>query len=107
MGWSYRKSFGSGPFRVNFSKTGISYSVGVKGARMNVGPKGTYVNLSSHGISYRRKISGSDAAPSPAVPENRVLIPSVYESVHNISSAAIEQLTDTDSKDFIQELSEK
>lgn|GEM_PF-1905766 len=26
MGWSYRKSFGSGPFRINFSKSGISYS---------------------------------------------------------------------------------
>jgi hypothetical protein len=44
MSWSYRKSFGSGLFRVNFSKSGVSYSVGVKGARVNIGPKGTYVN---------------------------------------------------------------
>lgn len=111
MGWSYRKSFGSGPFRINFSKSGISYSVGVKGARMNFGPKGTYVNLSSQGISYRKKISGgTGAGPGsvvPAVPGHPVMLPAAHEPVHNIASAAVEQLTDTDSKDFIRELTEK
>jgi hypothetical protein len=108
MGWSYRKSFGSGPFRVNFSKSGISYSVGVKGARVNVGPRGTYVNLSSHGISYRRKIHGANQ-PVPqwtpqTIPQN---FPTAIEESHNIASADIDQLTDTDSKDFILELTEK
>lgn len=111
MGWSYRKSFGSGPFRVNFSKSGVSYSVGVKGARVNFGPKGTYVNLSSHGISYRKKISGTPGAgqhpASPTVPGQPVLLPDVYGPVHNIASAAVGQLTDTDSLEFVQELSEK
>jgi hypothetical protein len=74
MGWSYRKSFGSGPFRVNFSKRGISYSVGVKGARMNFGPRGTYVNLSSHGIKYRRKLQGTGQAHQPyAQPDMQTL----------------------------------
>lgn len=105
MGWSYRKSFGSGPFRINLSKGGISYSVGVKGARVSVGPRGTYVNLSSHGISYRQKISGGAASPSPAVPQ---MSPAIYTGgVHNIASADIEQLSDTDSKAFINELTEK
>lgn len=104
MGWSYRKSFGSGPFRINFSRSGISYSVGVKGARVNVGPKGTYVNLSSHGISYRRKISGGAVPAQHPVPQYS---PIVTELVHNIASADIGQLTDTDSKDFIAELTQK
>ena len=105
MGWSYRKSFGSGPFRINFSKSGISYSVGVKGARVSMGPRGTYVNLSSHGISYRQKISGGAASPSPAVPQ---MSPAIYTGdVHNIASADIAQLSDTDSKAFINELAEK
>jgi hypothetical protein len=105
MGWSYRKSFGSGPFRINFSKSGISYSVGVRGARVSVGPRGTYVNLSSHGISYRQKISGG-ATPSPSTLPR--IMPTVSaEEVHNIASAGIEQLTDTDSKAFITELTEK
>lgn len=108
MGWSYRKSFGSGPFRINFSKSGISYSVGVKGARVNSGPRGTYVNLSSHGISYRRKIQGANQpVPHPLVPTNPQAFPAIIEEAHNIASANIHQLTDTDSKDFIRELTEK
>ncbi len=107
MGWSYRKSFGSGPFRVNFSKSGISYSVGVKGARMNFGPRGTYVNLSSHGISYRRKIQGAGQSLQPYAQPAMQTLPVTTEPVHNIASANIEQLTDTDSKDFISELTQK
>jgi hypothetical protein len=107
MGWSYRKSFGSGPFRVNFSKRGISYSVGVKGARMNFGPRGTYVNLSSHGITYRRKLQGAGQALQPYGQPAMQSLPVATEPVHNIASANIEQLTDTDSKDFISELTEK
>jgi Protein of unknown function (DUF4236) len=34
VGFSYRKSFKAGPFRVTTSKSGISYSAGVKGARI-------------------------------------------------------------------------
>lgn len=105
MGWSYRKSFGSGPFRINFSKSGISYSVGMKGARVNVDPRGTYVNLSSHGISYRRKIGDAQHHPAP-VPQ-RTFNPVLYQEPHNISSADIGQLTDTDSKDFVSELTKK
>lgn len=104
MGWSYRKSFGSGPFRVNFSKSGISYSVGVKGARINVGPRGTYVNLSAHGISYRRKVSGTAVLSPDFMPQP---VPFTVEEVHNIASADIGQLTDTDSKEFITELTQK
>jgi len=108
MGWSYRKSVGSGPFRVNFSKSGISYSVGVKGARVNIGPRGTHVNLSSNGISYRRKIPGTNqpASHSPVhSPVQSFHFP--IEQGHHIASADIYQLTDTDSKDFIDELTNK
>jgi len=102
MGWSYRKSFGSGPFRVNFSKSGISYSVGVKGARVNVGPRGTFVHLSSHGISYRKKIG-----TAPVSSRQQANLPRAFEPGHHIASAAVEQLTDSDSKAFIDELTQK
>lgn len=108
MGWSYRKSFRSGPFRINFSKSGISYSVGVKGARVNFGPGGTYVSLSSHGISYRKKIDGAHRQPHDTpthLPSPSYSLP--VEQEHTIASGAIEQLTDTDSRDFIEQLSKK
>lgn len=103
MGWSYRKSFGSGPFRINFSKSGVSYSVGVKGARINVGPRGTYVNLSANGISYRKKINTNAPANEP------LPYPSLRSEPtgHTIMSAEIEQLSDSDSTAFIAELTEK
>lgn len=108
MGWSYRKSFRSGPFRVNFSKRGISYSIGVKGARVNIGPRGTYVSLSSHGINYRRKIQSDGQPALKLIPQvHPQTFPVVMEEAHNISSADIHDLTDTDSKDFIRELTEK
>jgi hypothetical protein len=107
MGWSYRKSFSAGPFRINVSPSGISYSAGITGARVHVGPKGTYVHLSAHGVSYRRKISGTGSPVAYHQPIDANLVPDFDSSVHQIASASIEQLTDTDSIDFIQELSEK
>ena len=59
MGWYFRKSKSVGPFRVNFSKSGMSFSTGVKGARMTFGPRGTYVNVGSNGIYYRKKLGSS------------------------------------------------
>ena len=59
MGWYFRKSKSVGPFRVNFSKSGMSFSTGVKGARMSFGPKGTFVNVGGNGIYYRKKLGSS------------------------------------------------
>lgn len=104
MGLSFRKSFGSGPFRINLSKCGVSCSVGVKGARVNFGPRRTYINLSSYGISYQHKLS----APPSSIPEpNHQLIPAAFGESNSIASAQIGQLTDMDSKDFIAELTKK
>lgn len=42
MGWRYRKSLNLGKhFRINFSKSGIGYSYGVKGYRVSKTAKGT------------------------------------------------------------------
>lgn len=41
MGWRYRKSVKAGPFRLNFSKSGIGYSVGNKHYRVTKTAKGT------------------------------------------------------------------
>jgi len=105
MGWSYRKSFGVSPFRINLSKRGISYSLGFKGARVNISSRGTYVSLSSHGITYRQKISG------PAVPVRHAGSPMPPLPLHgfadNIASAGVDQLTDADSQTFITELNQK
>lgn len=104
MALSFRKSFGNSLFRVNISKSGLSYSTGIKGARINTGPRGTYVTFSAYGLQYRKKIAPSTVSPNPSP---QVQLPPIYNGVHTITSADIDNLTDTDSKDFIRELTEK
>ena len=55
MGWRFHKSVNFGSFRVNFSKSGIGYSVGVPGFRYTVmanGKERVTVSLPGTGISY-------------------------------------------------------
>lgn len=59
MGFYFRKSKKFGPFRLNFSKSGIGASFGVKGARVSSGPSGTYVHVGTNGFYYKQKINNS------------------------------------------------
>ncbi|AXG97769.1 DUF4236 domain-containing protein [Clostridium botulinum] len=55
MGFRFRKSVKIGPFRINFSKTGVGYSVGSKGYRVTKRADGriqeTY-SVPGTGVSY-------------------------------------------------------
>lgn len=62
-GWSYRKRVKIAPgVTLNFSKNGVSTSVGPKGARLSFGPNGTYLNTSipGTGLYRRQKIGGGN-----------------------------------------------
>lgn len=56
MGWYIRKGINFGPFRLNLSKSGLGASVGVKGARVSVGPRGSFIHLGRYGVYYRERI---------------------------------------------------
>lgn len=60
MGISYRKSVKAGPFRLNFSKSGLGVSTGIKGLRVGVNAKGqSYVGGGVAGFQYRQNLSSS------------------------------------------------
>jgi hypothetical protein len=59
MGWYIRKAFSAGPIRFNLSKSGCGLSLGVKGARIGVGPRGTYTHFGRGGLYYRSSYGGS------------------------------------------------
>lgn len=59
MGWYIRKSFSTGPVRFNLSKSGLGLSLGIKGARWGIGPRGAYTHLGRYGLYYRSSYSGS------------------------------------------------
>ncbi|QNE42073.1 MULTISPECIES: DUF4236 domain-containing protein [Hymenobacter] len=105
MGFSFRKSISFGPMRVNLSTRGIGYSVGVKGARIRVNRRGTYVSLGAGGIQYRKYIQQT-TTHSPSYPP-APLPPTAQGHLHTITSDEITQLSDVDSQDFINELTEK
>lgn len=70
MGFRFRKSMKIGPFRVTLSKSGISYSAGVKGLRVTKTASGavrTTASIPGTGISYVKQASGkSQQAAAPA-----------------------------------------
>ena len=60
MGWNYRKSVNlGGGVRLNFSKSGIGISGGVKGLRVSHGPRGDrlYASIPGTGIYYTKNLS--------------------------------------------------
>ncbi|AYA39042.1 DUF4236 domain-containing protein (plasmid) [Hymenobacter oligotrophus] len=104
MGFSFRKSISFGPMRVNLSTRGIGYSAGVKGARIGVNQRGTYVSLGAGGIQYRKYLQHT-TPHSPSYPP--APLPTAQGHLHTITSDEITQLSDVDSQDFINELTEK
>jgi hypothetical protein len=66
MGFSYRKSVKMGPFRVTASKSGVSYSVGGKGARVTKRADGrvqTTLSVPGTGLRYT-STSGTKKKPA-------------------------------------------
>jgi hypothetical protein len=106
MGWSFRKSKSFGPFRLNFSKSGVGLSFGVKGARISLSKRGTYVNLGANGIYYRRRIdqvsqqrgNGTTSPPKDNLQQ---------DTFHTITTNNVETVTDVGSRAFVDELESK
>ncbi|MER5823420.1 DUF4236 domain-containing protein [Streptomyces mirabilis] len=75
MGFSYRKSFKAGPLRVTASKSGISYSAGVKGLRVTKRANGrvqTTISAPGTGLRYTTGSSGGGNQSGSATWANRV-----------------------------------
>ena len=67
MGFRFRKSVNFGPLRLNFSKSGVVYSVGGKGFRVTktaTGKTRTTASIPGTGISYVKETSGSHSSGS-------------------------------------------
>ena len=73
MGFRFRKSVKVGGVRVNFSKSGVGYSVGTKGARITKTANGrtrTTASIPGTGISYvseNGKKGNSVSASTPTI----------------------------------------
>ena len=108
MGFFFRRSVRFGPFRLNFSKSGIGASVGVKGARLTTTPRGTtYVTVGTHGFYYRESVSGRNRTQprlGTAPPTSEPVQPG---SPDVIATADVSDLVDSSSATLVQRLNER
>jgi|GEM_PF-1375788 len=65
MAFYLRKYLQSGPVRLNISKGGLGLSGGVRGARIGISPRGTYLHAGRHGLYYRKHLSGQQQKSQP------------------------------------------
>lgn len=80
MGLRFRKSVNFGGFRVNFSKTGVGYSFGVKGARYTktaTGRKRTTLSIPGTGISWVEESGGKKTQSNTNTVPNATLLTTV------------------------------
>jgi hypothetical protein len=107
MGFFFRRSTSFGPFRLNFSKSGIGGSLGVKGARLTMTPRGTtYVTVGSHGFYYREALSSrQDIRRLPPAPT--ATPPQTGSPEGRIASAGSSDLVDSSSERLVQQLNER
>jgi hypothetical protein len=104
MGFFFRRRKSFGPFALNFSTRGIGISTGVKGARLSVGPNGTFVHLGRQGFYYRKKIGGfSERSNQRYVEEQQVEILTGTK----IESADIKNFQNSSSDSLLNEIKEK
>ncbi|MBV9504798.1 MAG: DUF4236 domain-containing protein [Acidobacteriia bacterium] len=105
MGYFFRHSAKIGPFRLNFSKSGIGASVGVRGARLTMTPRGTtYITVGRNGFYYRETVSShvpkSSQTPSAFAPVDRV-------SSGEIPTADVSELVDSSSAQLVNALNQR
>ncbi len=104
MGFYIRKGFNFGPLRLNLSRSGLGASFGVKGARIGVGPRGSYVHMGRGGLYYRQTIT----APSRGTPGHAAAPPPPQvapgDHLQEITSSAAVTMVDSSAADLLHEL---
>ena len=107
MGFYFRKTASLGPFRLNFSKSGIGVSAGIKGARISTGPRGTYIHAGRNGFHYRQRLGQTRTRNSGHRQDQAIPTESRHSSSYVIETADISQLTDSSITELLNEINEK
>lgn len=118
MGFYIRDSIRVGPFRFNLSKSGVGVSVGVRGARVGMSPRGNYVHMGRHGLYYRTALpsftGGGGRVTRPRQPqrflpeEEKSPRPVVRDGgMQEIESADASAMRDSSSEELLREIAEK
>src|SRR5262245_38964919 len=100
MGFYIRKGFNFGPLRLNLSRSGLGTSVGVKGFRIGLGPRGAYLHAGRGGLYYRQSLNpllGGRSTPQPIVQQP-------VTEMQPVESGDVEQMANADAAQVLTEL---
>ncbi|HYI09910.1 MAG TPA: DUF4236 domain-containing protein [Thermoanaerobaculia bacterium] len=106
MGFYLRKSVSVGPFRFNFSGSGVNVSAGVTGLRVGSGPRGNYVHLGRGGIYYRHTFP-ADSVPAPRHAPPMLPIARENPPLQEIESGGAASIVDSSSEELLDEIRAK
>jgi Protein of unknown function (DUF4236) len=104
MGFYLRKGINFGPLRLNLSRSGLGASFGVKGARIGIGPRGSYIHMGRGGLYYRQTLASPHAALTPAQPASEQPKPTALDNQQEIKSSPATTLTDSSATELLKEL---
>ncbi len=111
MPFYLRKSVSAGPFRFNFSNSGVGVSVGVRGLRIGTGPRGHYIHAGRNGFYYRASLgrAGERVRRSPSAPP---LPRPVEQEVSGVTMVEIESadvlaMQDEEFAEVLREINDK
>ena len=105
MGFYFRRSSSFGPFRLNFSKSGVGASLGVKGARVTLSSRGTtYITVGGGGFYYRQNLSQGSKRPSPKSQPQTV---QAQPSQDEIKTADVEELLESSKGELVESLNKR
>lgn len=112
MPFYIRKSVSAGPFRFNFSRSGVGVSVGVKGLRIGTGPRGHYIHAGRGGLYYRATLGnagqGRQASTSAQQsPPPRVTFDSDDVAMTEIESGDVMHMRDESFSELLDEINSK
>jgi Protein of unknown function (DUF4236) len=117
MALHFRRSVKAGPFRFNFSKSGIGLSVGVRGFRFGTGPQGHFIHAGVGGIYYRKTFSTKDGGkpnsqtftPTRQLGQNSQVYYQGQDGIRflRIESGDLDGMTDSQVDAIISDISEK
>lgn len=108
MGWSFRKSFGTGPFRVTLSNSGVSGSVGFKSLRVGANSRGSWISIGASGVRYRHFVPNRGTHGKPearwAQMEDIQIPAGSHGPFEELQRTGIMSITDASSEDVLAEL---
>ena len=113
MGFYLRKSVSFGGVRINFAKSGMGASIGVKGFRVGTGARGNYVHMGQNGVYYRAAIGQKNTRPNHFSESqfSESQVPSITSKdgllFQDIESGDLSLILDSSSEELISEINQK